>query len=36
LLKAKLDEDAQSPGETAHLAFAPARTLLYADDRLIG
>ena len=36
LLKAKLDEDAQVPGETAHLTFAPARTLLYADGRLIG
>jgi glycerol transport system ATP-binding protein len=35
-LKAKLDEDAQAPGDTAHLAFAPARTLLYADGRLIG
>ena len=36
LLKAKMDEDAQAPGETAHLSFAPARTLLYADSRLIG
>jgi glycerol transport system ATP-binding protein len=36
LLKAKLSEDAEVPGETAHLAFAPARTLLYADGRLIG
>jgi glycerol transport system ATP-binding protein len=35
-LKAKMDEDAQSPGEMAHLSFAPARTLLYADSRLIG
>ena len=36
LLKAKLDEDAQAPGDIAHLAFTPARTLLYADGRLIG
>ena len=35
-VKAKLDEDAEVPGEAAHLTFAPARTLLYADGRLIG
>jgi glycerol transport system ATP-binding protein len=35
-LKAKLDEDAHVPGETGHLSFTPARTLLYGDDRLIG
>jgi glycerol transport system ATP-binding protein len=35
LLTAKLDEDADVPGETGHLSFTPARTLLYADDRLI-
>jgi glycerol transport system ATP-binding protein len=35
-LKAKLDEDAQVPGEMGHLSFTPARTLLYGDDRLIG
>ncbi len=36
LLKAKLAEEAEVPGELAHLGLAPARTLLYADDRLIG
>ncbi len=35
-IKAKLDEDAEVPAEAAHLTFAPARTLLYADGRLIG
>ena len=35
-LRAKLDEDADVPGASAHLAFTPARTLLYADGRLIG
>lgn len=35
-LRAKLDEDAPVPIEGAHLAFTPARTLLYADGRLIG
>jgi glycerol transport system ATP-binding protein len=35
-LKAKLDEDAPVPATAGHLAFTPARTLLYADDRLIG
>ena len=29
-------EDAEVAGGSAHLAFAPARTLLYADGRLIG
>ena len=36
LLKAKLAEDAEVPGETRASGFAPARTLLYADGRLIG
>jgi glycerol transport system ATP-binding protein len=35
-LKAKLHEQAPVPVGTAHLAFNPARTLLYADGRLIG
>ena len=35
-LKAKLAESAEVPGEDAQLTFTPARTLLYADDRLIG
>ena len=35
LLTAKLDEDTDVPSETGYLSFAPARTLLYADDRLI-
>ena len=35
-VRAKLDEDAPVPaGGDARLAFAPARTLLYADDRLV-
>ena len=35
-LMAKLSEDAEVPAGSAHLAFVPARTLLYADGRLIG
>ena len=35
-LMAKLSEDAAVPAGAAHLAFVPARTLLYADGRLIG
>jgi glycerol transport system ATP-binding protein len=35
-VKAKLSEDAEVPGSAAHLSFRPARTLLYADGRLIG
>ena len=35
-LRAKLDEDAPVPGGAARLALAPARTLLYADGRLVG
>lgn len=35
-LRAKLDEDTAAPTESVNLAFAPTRTLLYADGRLIG
>ena len=35
-VKAKLAEGAEVPSEGAHLSFRPARTLLYADGRLIG
>ena len=35
-IKAKLAEDAAVPGGAAYLSFRPARTLLYADGRLIG
>ncbi len=35
-LRAKLPEDAAVPAVEAHLSLAPARTLLYADNRLIG
>ena len=35
-LRAKLDEDAPVPSGEVRLAFVPARTLLYADGRLVG
>ena len=34
-VRAKLDEDAPVPSSKAHLRFHPARTLLYADGRLV-
>ena len=35
-VRAKLDEDAGVPAREAHLSFRPARTLIYADGRLVG